>query len=263
MYNRIIKIWIVFICLLILGLSFELGLYFSSNSNNHLTSSPQLVYVENNNKSDDIVEDLNLTISSFEEKEKEYKREISDLNSKIAGAQTIREYPFSTPTKGILAKYAGTFGGNMNGYRHLGIDLWTTTKNNGMLPDHKGNPVYAACSGIVDNIDKSNGAVTINCDQIPNSFKVPEHKVYTHYAHLGNADTGELFINVHGSQRVKEGDILGYQGDLSSYFPDMRNVHLHFSIFTGLSETDKSGGALNPCLYIGGDCTEPGMIFSP
>jgi hypothetical protein len=42
------------------------------------------------------------------------------------------------------------------------------------------------------------------------------------------------------------------------FTPGMRNVHLHFSVFTGTRERD---GSQNPCKYIGGSCQEAGAFF--
>lgn len=175
----------------------------------------------------------------------------------------VPKYPFATPTTGTLGHSAGSFGGKLYDMIHRGVDIWTTTSNHGAIPSHKGNPVHAACSGKVTNIFAPNGAIVILCDPISDNFDVPKKQgVYTYYGHMGHAETKQLYIEVKRNQRVEKGQLLGYQGDLSSYFPQMRNVHLHFSVFTGISEIDKNGGALNPCLYIGGNCNVAGSKFS-
>ena len=267
--NSLLKIWIVSLAVLAMAVSFEMGLYLSKRDKNlevnnlvldstqKAASLEQALGIKNGELSK-----LDVALSKELESKNDLQTEIDQLEGKIAGLETSREHPFSVPSEGTVGTFNGTFGGNMNGFRHLGVDIWTSSENNGAISTHKGNAVYSVCNGTVSNIENANAAITIACDPIDKTkYHLPEYKVYTHYAHMGNAETGELYIKVHRGQRVKAGQELGFQGDKSSYFPEMRNVHLHFSVFTGLSETDKSGGALNPCLYIGGDCSRAGVKF--
>ncbi len=189
------------------------------------------------------------------------KSQVVTLNAEIERRNNL--FPFQVPTKGIVGSVNGFFGGQMYHLDHLGIDIWTSNLNGGKLPDHKGNPVFAACNGVVVSYQEGNGGMTINCDLIPKDkgYKLPAYDVFTYYGHMGHAETKELYFQVKIGDRVKAGQLVGYQGDLSSFFPNMRNVHLHFSVFTGLGETDPNGGALNPCLYIGGECETLGYQF--
>lgn len=209
------------------------------------------------------IENMNSQLGELTDTKDSLFEENNNLKGQVAGlmVENNKEFPFIVPSNGTIGSYAGSYGGNMHGYRHLGIDLWTTTENNGKTGTHTGNLVYAACNGVVDNMDRANGAITIKCDPIPDHFDVPEHQVYTYYAHMGHAENKSLYIKVHPSQRVEQGQLIGKQGDISKFFPNMRNVHLHFSVFGGLSETDKKKGAYNPCLYIGGDCMYRGSEF--
>ena len=75
---------------------------------------------------------------------------------------------------------------------------------------------------------------------------------------MANAITKEQYIYLKVGQNVRKGQFIGYQGDLSMFTPGMRNVHLHFSVFTGARERD---GSQNPCNYIGGVCNEAGVFF--
>ncbi|MBD3362457.1 peptidoglycan DD-metalloendopeptidase family protein [Candidatus Dojkabacteria bacterium] len=209
------------------------------------------------------IKTLNLEVSNLTERGVQLIQTNNNLEGRIAGLNTQRElrYPFDVPTKGIVGSFAGTFGGNMYGMRHLGIDVWTTIENNGRTENNSGNPVYAACSGVVDNSDRLNGAITIKCDPIPSNYNVPDHNVDTYYAHMGNGVSKNLYIQATPGRRVQKGQLIGYQGNISKFFPNMRNVHLHFSVFGGLSEVDSKKGAYNPCLYIGGDCRTRGARF--
>lgn len=209
---------------------------------------------------------LRIENTDYAAQEAQLLKDINSLRTRVAGLSTnttnnTARYPFAVPTTGIVGSQNGTFGGQMYTMKHLGIDIWTTQANGGRIASHRGNAVFAACDGKVVNIKADNAGLTIACDEIVGNFNVPARQVYTHYSHLGHAETKELYILVQRNQRVKKGQKLGYQGDLSSYFPQMRNVHLHFSVFTGRSEVDPNGGAINPCLYIGGDCTGKGELF--
>lgn len=268
--HKLLQIWVGLLGILGLIVTFELGLYLSNTSSRDkinsilLSSTSNIAQLESTvGIKNGEIQKLNQELQTHLTTKNSLEQKVDSLEGEVAGLQTNKSGPFVIPTSGTVGTFNGTFGGNMYGMRHLGIDIWTTTDNGGRISSHVGNPVFAACNGIVENIDPQNAGITILCDPIDrNKYALPAYdKVYTHYAHLGNAETKALYIDVHGGQRIKQGQKIGRQGDLSSYFPEMRNVHLHFSVFTGLSETDKSGGALNPCLYIGGDCSRAGETF--
>jgi len=211
---------------------------------------------------DEYAKDLN----AFNEKVLELEKEIAELELELSNylGDKDKEYPFAVPSSGVLPNFASGYGANMRGMQHFAVDIWTTTKNNGIIPGHKGNPVYSACDGRVSGFDYDNGAVMIACDDIPSHFNVPAHKgIVTYYGHLGNGETKEHFILVGHGQRVEKGQLIGYQGDLSKFFPEMRNVHLHFQLWAGGMNfsTNSINGPHNPCHYIGGNCNNPGEIF--
>ena len=167
-------------------------------------------------------------------------------------------YPFSIPTTGTVGSQASTYYDKNGDSIHYGVDIWTNTQNGGAISTHKGNPVYSACNGVVESFQPENGGVTISCDMISSAFNVPVRKVYTYYGHMANAETKEQYTILKNGQKVHKGQFIGYQGDLSMVTPSMRNVHLHFSVFTGGHESD---GTQDPCKYIGGSCTEVGRFF--
>lgn len=266
--DKLLIIWGIVVIVLAIVVATELAVYFTREEYRDQVISARAQTEEELQNIEKELEETNFELGEkvekvdvLEEQKQSQVRTIQELNEKIAGLSTSTEVPFVIPSEGYVATYAGTFGGNMNGMRHLGIDIWTTTQNSGHLSDHKGNPVYSACDGKVVGIDPENAGMTILCDEISGDYMIPAKKVYTHYAHMGHAETKDLFMERGVGSRVSAGDLIGYQGDLSSYFPEMRNVHLHFSVFTGLAETDMSGGALNPCLYIGGECSQIGYEF--
>lgn len=268
--NKLVKIWLGGLVVLSLFVSYGIGRLVSIEEERERfvpiveqkkTEIESLSF--DVNQKEELIYDLNMEVGELIENTEVLNSRYTNLEGRVAGLFTQREqdFPLTVPSEGVVGSFAGTFGGNMYGMRHLGIDIWTTIENNGRIPGHKGNPVYAACEGVVNNMDRDNAAISIKCDPIPEHFHVPEHQVYTYYAHLGSAGNQALFIHVSPSRRVEKGQLIGYQGDLSKFFPEMRNVHLHFSVFAGLSEVDKKKGAYNPCLYIGGDCSRSGETF--
>ncbi len=270
--TKVLKIIVV---ILILVVTFELGVMIHTQNVKptiqtlHNTKSQLEATTEYQNRK------LNLQdeeIEKYLKNETELTQEINELEGHIAGlntkfeqikTRTTNEYPFAVPTSGIVATFAGTYGGNMMGIEHWGVDIWTTLDNNGHIASHRGNPVYSVCDGTVTKLHPGNGAFTMLCDDIPGNYFVPAHTdVKIYYGHMGNRDNKSLFFDVRRGQRLKKGQKIGYQGDLSDVFPEMRNVHLHISIWSGQYQPfAKTGGPHNPCLYFGGECSRPGSIF--
>lgn len=266
MLKNILILWAIFMLAAAGFASYNFGRYQMAKEKDEIISQLRTELGEKNTsvtKKDGIITALRDRINKMVESNLSLSNEFNNLQTKVLGLTTIKQqaYPFQVPTNGFLGHYAGGFGGNMMGMRHLGVDIWTTMEKNGKVPGGIGNPVYSACSGIVENIDPANAAVLIKCDKISEEYDVPDHEVYTYYGHMGDAATKNLFIDIEKGTRVKKGQYLGFQGNLSSYFPEMENVHLHFSVFAGVSEADPKKGALNPCLYIEGNCSKQGSEF--
>lgn len=247
---------------------FELGMLILKDMKDKEIIALKSSYNERIEQMDDTLYELDYKVQSKEdmilnlmETKEELSSEINELNEHIAGLSTYdqNEYPFAVPSTGILGSYASRYMDENNGYYHLGVDIWTSAQNGGAISTHRGNPVYSACTGKVVSFQSSNGGVTISCYIIPSNFRVPARKVYTYYGHMANAVTKEQYIYVKIGDEVQKGQFIGYQGDLSMFTPGMRNVHLHFSIFTGSSE---QSGHKDPCKYIGGSCSEVGRFFT-
>lgn len=242
------------------------------NSNSQMSSESQAL-LDNIASYRNQIAELSLKKDEYSNDAEAFKSKVDSLESELEDLETElknylvrdnQEFPFAVPTSGTLPNFASGYGQNMRGMQHFAVDIWTTTENYGKISNHKGNSVYSACDGRVATFDYENGAVTILCDEISDSYNVPAYKnVYTYYGHLGNGETKEHFIHVAQGQRVEKGQFIGYQGDLSKFFPDMRNVHLHFQIWSGSMNftSDSSNGPHNPCLYIGGNCNTPGTVF--
>lgn len=205
--------------------------------------------------------DKETALSELANHKEELINQVTDLNSQIAGLSVDNSspFPFAVPSTGTVGSKQSTYLDENKGFYHYGVDFWTSTSNGGAISTNRGNPVYSACSGVVESFQVGNGGVTIKCDMIAKSFNVPAYKVYTYYGHMANGVTNEQYIYVKIGQRVHKGQFIGYQGDLSMFTPGMRNVHLHFSVFTGFKEMD---GTQDPCKYIGGSCTTVGQFFA-
>ncbi len=271
------------IALLTLVISFQLGALYGVGSNKArlqtLYSQKQLADLSATALKSEIAEiELELTAGQqlTQEQKQSYEDKLSQLEGRVAGLSSELEqtqsslgsgkYPFIVPTTGSIVTFAGSYAGNMMGIEHWGVDIWTTASNNGVTSGFKGNPVYSACTGKVTKLHPGNGALTVLCDDIPRDqgYDLPAYSgVFIYYGHLGHADTKQQFINVAQNQRVTQGQLLGYQGNLSDVFPAMRNVHLHFTIYSGKYNPpwNKEGGPHNPCIYIGGDCGRKGQRF--
>ncbi len=269
------KVFYLFVLFLLFVIVFELGISFYIQQIkpklNNLNSQKNQLEQEKNiiestlSKKEKALIDYEKNNENLEKQVKNLKGRVAGLNTKIEQtvAKNDTKYPFAVPTEGIVATFAGTYGGNMMGIEHWGVDIWTTLENSGHISSHIGNPVFSVCDGKVTKLHKGNAAVTVLCDDIDQKFFVPAYSgVFVYYGHMGNADTKELFIEVGEGEQVKKGQKIGYQGDLSDVFPEMRNVHLHISIWSGQYQPlEKTGGPHNPCLYFGGDCTKPGSTF--
>jgi murein DD-endopeptidase MepM/ murein hydrolase activator NlpD len=273
--SRIQKIIFALIVIVALVVSFLLGnlvqvrsnkpiieqLYYSlDKTESQLTEYSGVIneQAEENEEKEEMIDNLQGEVKGLNNQVIDLSQELDEVTTK-----TSDKYPFAVPSSGVVATFAGTYGGNMMGIEHWGVDIWTTLENNGITPDFRGNPVYSVCSGRVANILPDNGAFTVECDDIQGDYHVPEtDSVMVYYGHMGHATTKELYFNLGVGQRVQKGELLGYQGNLSSFFPDMRNVHLHLLIYTGrVQPFQETGGPYNPCLYIGGDCSRPGQRF--
>lgn len=168
-----------------------------------------------------------------------------------------RPSPFLIPSKGIAAHKNFIY----EPINHGGIDIWTRLDGKGVDGStSKGYPVYAACSGLVIRVYQPNEEIEILCDEIKSAFKnvVPSLKVKTLYAHMGDAVNKTRYHSLKVGQRVTKGELIGYQGNVSSIVPVNRVTHLHFGIY---DLTQPGRPTLDPEPYIGVPCTVVGQKF--
>lgn len=265
-YKAFIKSLIILSALFFVVVVFELGIFISRQYHVEQINSIKASNTQQIQQFDKTIEELFSEVNTKENEirtlsgsKEELDSKISELNEQIAGLNINRnnQYPFVVPSTGTVGSQISTYLNVDNYGTHYGVDFWTSTQNGGAISTHKGNPVYSACSGVVESFQPDNGGVTIKCYAIPSSYGLPT-RVYTYYGHMGNAVTKEQYIYLKAGQKVFKGQFIGYQGDLSMFTPGMRNVHLHFSVFTGFKEKD---GSQDPCKYIGGDCKKVGEFF--
>jgi murein DD-endopeptidase MepM/ murein hydrolase activator NlpD len=188
---------------------------------------------------------INLYSSSFEK-----VLGISDTKARNEYRTVInsqRDYPLAVPTEG----YTGPQDYLYHADGHCGVDIWTTLDRNGILKGScKGNPVYAACSGYVIRVYHPNEEIEIKCDILDERYNsiVPSLNIKILYSHLGDAITKTSYHNLRQGQHVSKGELIGYQGNVSSIVPKNRVTHLHFGIY----ELSRKGRPpLDPAIYTG------------
>lgn len=170
--------------------------------------------------------------------------------------------PLLVPTSGIAPRAFFLYTGPYEQGGHEGIDIWTNINGTGTdgKTYYKGNPVYAACSGVVSYRWDENGDVSIICDELNEIYEgvVPSRKIKTLYGHMADMQTRDVYIYIKKHQRVEKGDLIGHQGNLSFYAPENLMVHLHFGVYDISSYPQKP---LDPSPYIGVSCTKLNQEF--
>lgn len=156
--------------------------------------------------------------------------------------------PFIVPSEGwIGVLYGDSRLGTVN---HTGLDIFG--------PDGNGvTPVYAAYDGYLTRLPGWTSAVIIRHPQDPLN---PNRQIWTYYTHMA-AEDGQSYIIADFppgtvEKPVRQGDLLGYQGDFNGGSWRPIATHLHFSIVRDdgqgnfLNETDLAN-TLDPSPYLG------------
>lgn len=156
--------------------------------------------------------------------------------------------PFVMPTSGwVGVLYGDSILGTVN---HSGLDIFGA-EGNGVTP------VYAAYDGYVTRLPEWVSAVIIRHPQDP---LVPGRQIWTYYTHMSDQSGHSYVIDQipPGTVElpVKQGTLLGYQGDYNGQSWRSIDTHLHFSIVRDdgkgrfLNETDMTN-TIDPSPYLG------------
>lgn len=164
------------------------------------------------------------------------------------GLNRCPQAPFVVPTGGwVGVMYGDSILGTVN---HSGLDIFGSEEN-GIIP------VYAAYDGYVYRDDDWVSAVVI---RHPDDPVVPGRQIWTYYAHMADrAGNSYIIKEIPPGTReleIKQGTLLGYQGDYNGNSWRTISTHLHFSIILSkengqfLNETDISN-TIDPSPYLG------------
>jgi murein DD-endopeptidase MepM/ murein hydrolase activator NlpD len=90
-------------------------------------------------------------------------------------------------------------------------------------------PVYAAYDGYLTREEDWVSTVIIRHPEDPLD---PSRQIWTYYTHMAHADGADLIAFPPGTHEepVKQGDLIGYQGNYDGNQPSRIALHLHFSI---------------------------------
>lgn len=156
--------------------------------------------------------------------------------------------PFVMPTTGwVGVLYGDSILGTAN---HSGLDIFTLD-GNGVTP------VYAAYDGYVTRLPEWISALIIRHPEDP---LAPSRQIWTYYTHMGDRAGNSYIIDQIPpgtiELEVKQGTLLGYQGDYNGQSWRQISTHLHFSIVRDdgngkfLNETDVAN-TIDPSPYLG------------
>ncbi len=174
-------------------------------------------------------------LASNQQDASDLQKEVNDLDNQIRAKLGNKSLPPSKgllawPIDGVLTQKYGNTGFTSLGYTfHNGIDV----------AGPAGTPIYAAADGVVYDTDKSDTQFG-NWVAIKHTLtgKKGTISVVTLYGHFRS------FI-VHAGQTVKQGDLIGYEGNTGNttkklYGPE-RGYHLHFGVYDAEGFGVKSG----------------------
>lgn len=177
--------------------------------------------------------------------------EVSQESDSLPAATGLAQCPgapFIIPTTGwIGVLYGDSILGTFN---HSGLDIFGAG-GNGVTP------VYAAYDGYLTRLPDWTSAVIIRHPEDP---LVPGRQIWTFYTHLADRAGSDFIIEQipPGTYEleVKQGTLIGYQGDYNGQSLRPIDTHLHFSIVLDdgngnfLNETDIAN-TVDPSPYLG------------
>lgn len=135
-------------------------------------------------------------------------------------------------------------------HRHSGLDIFGDGQPGKV-------PVYAAYEGALTRLPDWKSTVIIRHDDPLKSGRI----IWTYYTHMASRDGKTSYIVADfpaGSQEVwvKQGTLLGYQGEYSGNGTVPIGMHVHFSIVTSdpdgsFKNESRVGNTLDPSPYLG------------
>ncbi len=178
-----------------------------------------------------------------------YRQNSDSVDLPVAsGLSRCQTAPFIIPTDGWIGVLHGD--SIFNTTNHSGLDIFGVEGNGA-------TPVYAAYDGYVTRLPEWNSAVII---RHPDDPLLPGRQIWTYYTHMADGDGNSFIIDQipPGTVElpVRQGTLLGYQGDYSGNPWSPVSTHLHFSIVrddgTGrfMNETDINN-TIDPSPYLG------------
>ncbi len=165
----------------------------------------------------------------------------------VEGQLQCADAPFMMPSSGwVGVLYGDSILGTVN---HSGLDIFG-------LEGNGKTPVVAAYDGYLTRLPEWTSAVIIrHADPLH-----PGQQIWTYYTHMAGIDGNSYILPTipPGTQEmpVKQGMLLGYQGDFNGQSWRQIDTHLHFSIVKDdgsghfLNETDRAN-TLDPSPYLG------------
>jgi murein DD-endopeptidase MepM/ murein hydrolase activator NlpD len=141
--------------------------------------------------------------------------------------------PFLFPTDGFIGYlWNDSF---RPGHHHQGVDIFTDSKSGE-------TPVYAVYDGYLTRLSDWKSSLIL---RIPEDPLDPHRQIWIYYTHLADAQGNSYILDNFppGSSEVfvKEGTLLGYQGNYSGNPGNPTGIHLHLSIVMD----DEQGSFLN------------------
>jgi peptidoglycan LD-endopeptidase LytH len=141
--------------------------------------------------------------------------------------------PFLFPTDGYIGYlWDDSF---RPGHRHQGIDIFTDLESGE-------SPVFAVYDGFLTRLPDWKSSLIIRIPEDPLS---PRRQIWTYYTHMADSKGSSYIVADFppGTSEVfvKEGTLLGYQGNYSGTPGNPTGIHLHFSIV----QDDGQGSFLN------------------
>ncbi len=165
----------------------------------------------------------------------------------VTGLAQCQAAPFIMPTAGwVGVLYGDSILGTVN---HTGLDIFGL-EGNGVTP------VYAVYDGYLTRLPEWVSAVIIRHDDP----LVPGRQIWTYYTHMADSGGRSYIIDQIPpgtfDLAVKQGTLLGYQGDYNGAAWRRIDTHLHFSIVRDdgsgrfQNETDLTN-TIDPSPYLG------------